>query len=268
MHIEKMHGCGNDFLLVSYNKDVNYSELAVKLCNRRLGIGADGLVVVRNNPLDMMVYNSDGSDVPMCTNGIICFAKYCLERNYLKRNKFEVITDIGKVSVKIEQEYPFVATINMGQPIYTNQSLYISDPLDSFGRILKIGDSNITSYSLFLGTIHTVIFVDDFECNALKLAEEISTYRIFNRKTNVNFVKIVNDSTIKVKTYERGVGWVLSSGSGASAAAVVAERLGFIGKSVNAILEHGQYNIEITKKDGVYISGPAVKVFECELKEE
>lgn len=268
MHIEKMHGCGNDFLLVSYEKNVNYSELAIKLCNRRLGIGADGLVVVRNEPFDMLAYNADGSDVLMSTNGIICFAKYCLDRNYLKRNKFEVITDIGKINVKIEQEFPFKATINMGSPIYTNQALYISDPLDSFGRILKIGDSNITSYSLFLGTVHTVIFVDDFMCNALNLAEEISTYRIFNRKTNVNFVKVVNDNTIKIKTYERGVGWVLSSGSGAAASAVVAEKLGFIGKNVNVVLEHGQYNIEITKKDGVYITGSAIKVFECELKEE
>ena len=76
MLIEKMHGCGNDFCVLSYEKGIDYSNLAIKLCNRKTGIGSDGMIVVKTNPLEMLFYNSDGSRAPMCGNGIRCFSKY------------------------------------------------------------------------------------------------------------------------------------------------------------------------------------------------
>ncbi|MBE6137758.1 MAG: diaminopimelate epimerase [Erysipelotrichaceae bacterium] len=268
MHIVKMHGCGNDYIVVEYEEGISYSNLSKKLCDRRLGVGADGLIVAKRNPFDIEIYGSDGSDIPMSTNGIICYAKYCLDKGYITKNKIDVITDIGKIKVQIENEDSFMASINMGTPIYNNQSLFISDPLDSFGRILNIGDSNIISYSVFLGTVHTVIFVDDFDCNALRLASEISNYRIFNRKTNVNFVKIIDCNNIEIRTYERGIGWVLSSGSGSCAAAAVANELELVDMRLMAHQEYGSYQIEINRKGEVYITGPSIKVFECDIKEE
>lgn len=268
MHIVKIHSLGNDYLVVDYQEKINYSKLAKRICDRRIGVGADGLVVVKTKPHDFDIYSYDGKEIRRSVNGVLCYLKYCLDCGYIKKNKFDVNTEIGKVKAKILNEKPFVASFDMGSPIYNNQALYISDPLDAFGRILSIGDSNITSYSAFLDDVHTVIIVDDFKCSVLKKSREISNYKIFNRNTNVNFVKVIDRNTIEVKTFEKNNGWVLSSGSGSAVSLSVLYRLGMVESSVVVNQQYGNYNIEINKKGELFICGPAIKVFECELKEE
>ncbi|MDE7095660.1 MAG: hypothetical protein K2O23_04145, partial [Anaeroplasmataceae bacterium] len=81
MEFYKMHGCGNDFCVIEYEEGMDYSILAQKLCDRRFGIGADGLIIVKQNPLEMLFYNQDGSRASMCGNGIRCFARYVYEKN-------------------------------------------------------------------------------------------------------------------------------------------------------------------------------------------
>lgn len=267
MIIEKMHGCGNDFCVLAYEKDKDYSKLAIKLCNRKTGIGSDGLIIVKNDPLEMLFYNADGSRAPMCGNGIRCFAKYCLEHNLIKRNKFNVITGAGKMVIEITCEYPFMCKVNMGSPIFMNSMIYVSDSIDCFGRVLNLEDKNITIYSFFMGTVHTVIFVPDFDSDILNYAEAICKHKLFTKQTNVNFVQVKDKENIKVKTYERGVGWTLACGTGCCASVVATSKLGFTNSNVCVELELGHLDIEV-KKDTVYMIGPAVKVFECEFKEE
>lgn len=267
MKIEKMHGCGNDFCILDYDEKTDYEKLAVRLCHRKTGIGSDGMIIVKRNPLEMIFYNADGSKAPMCGNGIRCFSRYCLEHGYIKRNKFEVLTGAGKMTVEIVTEYPFMCRVNMGSPIFKNSMIYVSDDLDSFGRVLRIEDMNIPIYSFFMGTVHTVVFVPDFESELLSHAEEICNHRLFTKKTNVNFVQVIDKNTLRVKTFERGVGWTLACGTGCCASAVAAQRLGLSGKGVRVMLELGFLDIEL-KKNEVYMTGPAVKVFACEYEEE
>lgn len=267
MKIEKMHGCGNDFCVLDYAEGIDYSRLAVKLCSRKTGIGSDGMIIVKQNPLEMLFYNADGSRAPMCGNGIRCFAKYCLEHQYIKRNKFDVLTGAGKMTIEITTEQPFLCRVDMGSPVMNNAMIYVSDELDSFGRVLQVKDIRITIYSFFMGTVHTVVFVPDMESELLNYAEAICRHPLFTRQTNVNFVQVIDDKTIRVKTFERGVGWTLACGTGCCASVVAASRLGLTGTEVRVELELGYLEIEIKKKN-VYMTGPAVKVFECELEEE
>lgn len=269
IHVKKMHGCGNDFCLVPFDPYImDYSKLAVKICDRKLGIGADGLIVVKENPLEMIVYNPDGSRSPMSGNGIRCFLKYCDDLKYTKKNKLEVITGVGKIEATVLSSNPFKCMIEMGKPIFNNSMINVDDELNCFGRTIKVKDRYITINSLFMSDVHTVIFLDDFDSPIIDYAEDISNYPLFTRKTNVDFVKVINKETIKIKTYERRVGWTLASGSGACAAVVAAQRLGYTKPTVNVLFEMGTLNVEITKKGIVNLIGPATQVFECDFDEE
>ena len=117
----KYHGCGNDFIIVSEKEvvDSNYSELATKICNRNTGVGADGFIVVGENPLEMIFYNADGSRAPMCGNGIRCFAKYCFDKGIRNESEYKVLTLAGEMGVKVISENPFVVEIDMGKPDFT-----------------------------------------------------------------------------------------------------------------------------------------------------
>ncbi|MBQ9124343.1 MAG: diaminopimelate epimerase [Acholeplasmatales bacterium] len=268
MQVIKMQCCGNDFCLVEYNSNINYKEFSQKICNRKLGIGADGLIIVKTNPLEVIFYSSQGIKEQMNGNGIRCFSKYCYEKGYKRRNMVECLTQVGRLSVVIESEDPFLCTVNIGTPFYNNQMLFISDGLDSFGRVLKIGSYNVMTYSLSLGAAQTIVFVDSFDDEVIKLACEISEYKIFTRGTNVSFVKIVDKNTMEVKTYEYKIGFTSASGLGCAAGAVAAKRLGFVKNSVKAILELGELEIKVDKKENVTLTGSAKEVFRCEYMED
>lgn len=269
MHVTKMHAAGNDFCLVAYSPYEDYTKLAVKICNRKLGIGADGLIVVKEEPLEMIFYNNDGSRAPMSGNGIRCFAKYAHSKGLSRRGKLSVITGSGLIDIEVTQDEPFMCKVSMGKPIFNNSMLAVNDELDCFGRVLRIKDHFITTYSVFLGSVHTIVFVKDFSDPVLELAKDISNYSLFTKQTNVNFVRVMDKETIRVKTYERGVNdFTDSCGSGACASVVVAQKLGYTKTNVKAELLLGRLKIEITKKGIVNLTGPAVKVFETEYEEE
>lgn len=267
MKVWKMHGCGNDFCVIHYKEYQDYSKLARKLCNRKIGVGADGLIVVKEKPLEMIFYNADGTRAPMCGNGIRCFSKYVLDNGIVKKDKFDVFTQAGRMVIEITNKDPFICKVNLGSPIFNNQSIYVSDNIDSFGRVINVNGLNITVYSFFMGTVHTVIFVDSYNDEVVSLAKEISNYSLFTRRTNVNFVKVVSKDEIHVMTYERGVGFTLACGTGCAASVVTTSKLGLTNNIVRVKLQLDFLDIDVEKKN-VFMSGPATKVFECDYKEE
>lgn len=264
MHVRKVHSCGNDFCMISYEPLVDYSSLAIRMCNRRTGIGADGLIVLKTDPLEMLYYTSEGNRVLMNGNALRCAAKYADELGLSRRNKLEIITGNGIVPVEITKENPFTCQINLGKPNYNSSMIAVNDDLECFGRSILVDNHYVTIYSLFLGDIHTVVYVDSFNDNVIELAEKISNHKLFSKATNVDFVKIVNDSIIEVKTYERGIGFTLANGDGCAAATVVSQKLGYVKMKVKAKVELGQFICEITKKGTVLVSGSLEEVFSCE----
>lgn len=267
MEFYKMHGCGNDFCIMEYEEQINYELRAKEICDRKHGVGADGLILVRQDPLEMVYYNPDGTKASMNGNGIRCFARYCYEKKIVKEKKFDCLTQAGIMHLEIAKEDPFLVRVDMGKPIFNNQMIHVSDHIESFGRLLTVENYHLTIYSFFIGTIHTVIFVDSLDSKVLNLAEKICKNPLFKSHTNVNFVKIIDRKTLQIRTYGRGVGWTLACGTGACAAMITAYKLGLVDSKIKVKVEAGELGIEITKKEAVFMEGPAVLSYIGAIKE-
>lgn len=269
MVVTKMHANGNDFCVVSYEMNTFYDEIAKMVCDRRLGIGADGLIVVKyHNKFEIEVYNPNGELSSINGNAVRCATKYLYDLNLVNKKKLSILARDEIVNVEIINNEPFECLVNMGKPNLKNQMIYANDSIDCFGRIIDIDGIKITVYSFYLANVQTVIFVDDLNNHLLDLAEKIHSYRLFARKTNVNFVKIKNKQELEVKTYERNNGFVLASGSGCCAAAYAAYKLGKVANKIRCYVSHGYLDVEIKNKDEIILKGPAEKVFVCDIKED
>jgi diaminopimelate epimerase len=263
----KYHGLGNDFILVEEDEVQTFDveKLSQILCNRHTGIGADGLIVLKQKPyLKMFFYNSDGSTAAMCGNGIRCLAHY-LYTSGLSLNKYALETGAGEMFVEIVNEDPFLVKINMGKPDFTPANIPVNTNQKEFiNHTLAIHDEMITLSSVFMGTIHTVVFVDDLEkINIEKTGAAICHHPLFPNRTNVDFTQVIDRETLRVRTYERGVGPTLACGSGCCAAAVISEKLGHTDKNVKVELALGALHIELG--DHVYMTGPAARVYDGNL---
>ena len=212
-NISKYHGCGNNFVIMQEAELAEqlgvpcgeesagaYAKFAARVCDESVGVGADGFIIVRTEPvLEMVFFNRDGSRAPMCGNGIRCFAHYCRDHKIRTGDAYPVKTLAGDMVVEVKSTDPFRAQIDMGCPIFDPAAVCVeSDAPDLLELELSLKDGNtLTVSSLFMGTIHTVLFVDDVEADWIEtLGEEICNAPIFAEKTNVNFVKVLDDHTL------------------------------------------------------------------------
>lgn len=259
----KYHGCGNDFIILTEESvsEQSYSELAKQICHRQLGIGADGLIIVKQEPLEMIIFNSDGSRAPMCGNGLRCFAKFCFDEGICTKEVYSVDTLAGTMGIRIISRNPFLVEVNMGKPDFDPKRCGIKTGQDRFfNQKLQLKNGQIEVSSCFMGTIHTVVWMEKLEGADLeKLGEEISNHSAFSEKTNVNFVQILNRKTMKLITYERGAGMTYACGTGACASAVIGLQADMCDRETDVLLPYGQLHIEQKTNDEVMMTGPAVR---------
>ena len=267
INFTKMQGTGNDFIVIEDldGKYANLEGLAIKLCDRHFGIGADGILVVRKSivaDIQMVIINADGSYASMCGNGIRCFAKYIWEKKYVQGVNIRIETGDGVklANISIKDGFAESVTINMGKYNFNPESI---PALSSSEIINKKIEGNHKEYyitSMFMGVPHTMVFgkLEDYDVEEGKFIERHS---LFPEKTNVNFCEVVNKNTIKIKTWERGAGPTLACGTGSCASVVAANRLGYIDKKVAVQVPGGLLNIEIVKGE-VLMEGPAETTFE------
>lgn len=253
----KFQGCGNDFLIIEEKDGVNYEKLSKCICDRHYGIGADGMILVRQDPLSMRIFNQDGSEATMCGNGIRCFVCYC--RNILNRkeDEFLIHTKAGSFCGKVLDESASDIEIDMGTPSFTMEQTGLLNeiPVINYPFYMHFHVYMITT--MFLSTIHTVLFVADADDRKWQhIGRQMHQHPFFTKKTNVNFVEIVNDHAIKVRTYEKGVGMTLACGSGACASAYCAHMLHFCKDQMEVYLKNSLLHIQI-KEDHVLMRGPA-----------
>ena len=269
MIIEKMLVCGEDFLISNFELGVDYSSLSIKLLDRIRGIGANKLIIVKPNPLEMLIYDNLGKREAFNANALICFAKYSFEHGYTNKKDLTILTGAGKTKLEITQEIPFMARLNLDKPNFNNRMIYVNDSLDSFGRVIRFDDTLLTIYSFNLLGVNTIIFVDNIDDKCfIDLAPKVAEYKIFSRKTDVILVKVMDKKNLRIKCYKPGIGFINSSGSGCGAALVAASKLGFIRGKVTCHLDEGIMLPEIDKKGNVYIDILAEKIFECNYNEE
>lgn len=264
INFTKYHGCGNDFIIVREEAvaQQSYPELAKKICHRNLGIGADGLIIVKSDPLEMIFYNGDGSRAPMCGNGIRCFAKFCYDEGICTDRTYPVITLAGVMIIRVVSLVPFLVEVNMGKPDFDPKKSFIQTDQEQFlNQRLLLADGEAEVNSCFMGTIHTVVWIEDLDkIDAESLGKEISNHPIFAEKTNVNMVQVLNDHTLRLKTYERGAGMTFACGTGACASLVIGALQGKCGKEADVLLPYGQLHIIQKSDDEVMMTGPAVKI--------
>lgn len=271
MNFWKLHGVGNDFIAIDGrfdNIDSNdYSDLAKKVCHRHFGVGADGLLVVKNSDIcdvEMVYYNSDGSRANMCGNGLRCFCKFVYDNNIVKDNEFNVYTldGIKKISLDIEKEKIKTIRVNMGKPNFNPKNIPVNTNKEVFiNEKLVINDKEIEISSVLMGVPHTIVFVDKLiKEDVYKYGDLIEKNGMFPKKTNVNFIKVNDKDNIQVYTWERGCGYTLGCGTGMTASVIIANHLGKVNDIVNVNSEGGIVKIEIA--DDVYMIGNAVKICE------
>lgn len=270
---QKMHGLGNDFILMDEIDPLKYdlSELAIKLCDRHQGIGADGIILILPSEVadvKMRIINSDGSEADMCGNGIRCFAKYVYDNHINTATSFTIETGAGIMipELIIEDGKVLFVKVNMGAPHLERSAIpmtgaagnVINESFNIEGREYKIT-------SLLMGVPHTIIFVNHFdESKILSIGRLIEKHPSFTQGTNVNFVEVLNNQEINVRTWERGAGRTLACGTGSCASAVAASLNDLTGKEVTVHLALGDLLIEWI--DGiVYMTGSANHVFEGEI---
>ncbi|MDK2564206.1 diaminopimelate epimerase [Romboutsia sedimentorum] len=261
---QKFQGTGNDFIIFKESdlKDIDYSSLAKKVCNRNFGIGADGMIVVaasNNSDVKMCFYNADGSIATMCGNGIRCFSKFVYENSIVNNTEFSVETLAGIMKIKVSLENDKVAfvDVNLGRPLFVAPEI----PIDKENKLyinkeISVGNETFKVNSLVIGTIHTVIFVDDFEnIDFERIGSKIENSEIYPMKTNVNFCKIIDKENIDVVTWEKGVGITKACGTGAAASAIISSIVHDCSKKVKVKVKGGELFIE--QRDGeAFLIGP------------
>lgn len=282
MKFVKMHGLGNDFIIVEdLQEEIQLSDWEIqRLCHRNFGIGADGLVFIhpsQRGDFRMRIFNSDGSEAEMCGNAIRCVAQHAYETGLVDKNEVMVETQKGLNRIKIFLKGNQVDSVevNMGEPVLDsllvpaqgeNRMIIMEElVLNQLGLTFKIT-------ALSMGNPHCVIFVEDGEKMPFnEIGYLIEHHPLFPRKTNVEFVEIVNKRKIKMRVWERGVGETLACGTGACASVVASVLNNLTERRVTVTLPGGQLEIYWDEKQNqVFMKGPAEKVFtgEADLSEK
>ena len=276
----KMEGLGNDFIMVDNRKQgiekiSTYGELAVKLCDRRFGIGADGIiVVVDSNTCDIgfRIFNSDGSEAQMCGNGMRCLARYVYESGMIEQTEITVETLAGVIVPRLNidsQGKILSVTVDMGKPILEPEKIpFVTDRPTDLIQTIETEKGPVSFTAVSMGNPHAVVFVDDVEKIPLaEIGPLVETHRAFPQKTNVEFVQVISDSELRMKVWERGAGITLACGTGACAAAVAAVLNGKTKNTVTMHLDGGDLEITWNKATGrVFKTGPARLVYQGRIQ--
>lgn len=280
MKFFKYHGAGNDFVLIDNRgeeiPEERKPDLARQLCNRRFGIGGDGLILVESSSkadVKMRIFNPDGSEPQMCGNGIRCIAKHVHDSG-TKRDEIsiETLAGIKDVRVSREGETTYVR-VNMGKPLFERKDI----PATGEGRLLEerleVNGEEVEIYAVNTGVPHVVIFVEDIKkADVINIGRAVRNNALFPQGTNVNFLEIAGDNLFKIRTYERGVeGETLACGTGITASGVIGAVAGEVDprEPIKIVARGGTVYIEVEMKDTeietAFMNGPAELVFVGEI---
>ena len=239
---EKMHGLGNDFIIVERRhlpNGTNDALLAKIICDRNFGAGADGLVIVdlssdKNSDFVWNYYNNDGSEAEMCGNGMRCFAKYVFERGFTDEVSFSVSTKAGIVIPRIMPDG--TVTVNIGKPKLPSL----------LKQKITISSEDILFTYIEVGNPHCVIFIDKDISNEYfyNLGPKIEKNQIFPNGVNVEFVRVLSPNELSCRVWERGCGPTLACGTGACAVVVAANINNLCENKVVVNLPGDKLNVE------------------------
>jgi diaminopimelate epimerase len=275
LRIAKYHGTGNDFVMIEDLDDADPLEasLVAALCDRHLGVGADGSIrVVRGTDGDdffMDYRNADGSLAEMCGNGVRCLAKLVYDRGYTTATELRIGTRAGSKHVSLDVRDNAVAsvTVGMGPPAFARGEIPMTGPSDEpfLTEPFEVDDVTYKASAISMGNPHLVVFAerDPRDVDVTTIGPRIEHDARFPNKTNVEFIE-VRDGVVNVRVWERGVGETMACGTGACAALVAANEAGLVPAKAPVRFPGGTLTVERTQEE-VFLTGPAERVFEATI---
>ncbi len=271
----KMQGLGNDYVYIdAINQKIeNESSLAQIISNRHFGIGSDGLILICKSKIadfKMKMFNSDGSEAEMCGNGIRCVGKFVYDKGFTNKTtlKIETLAGIKELKLNLKEGKVDTVKVDMGTPIFEAKKIPVVSNEEIVRNLeLEIYKKKFKFTCLSMGNPHAVTFIENVEnLEVEKYGSKIEINEKFPKKTNVEFIEIVNKKHIKMRVWERGAGETLACGTGACASVVAGVTNNLLEEKVTVELLGGRLEIEWNKENKhVYMTGPAVTVFEGRL---
>lgn len=271
----KYHGLGNDFIIVDGmdgTVDID-KEWCKNVCRRNFDVGADGVLYImpgEDTDITMVVINADGTEAEMCGNGIRCVAKHAYDHNLVTEQRFSINTLAGEKDATVtlgKDGKVSTVSIDMGAPILNGKSI----PINHNGRFVDehfvIGSLRIRGTAVSMGNPHFITFTELPDETINRLGPELEKHEFFLNKTNVEFCQM-KEGKIYVRAYERGAGWTLACGTGASASTVAAALIGLVpfDEPIDVHLPGGWLKVTVARDLGyVIMEGPAEFVFKGEI---
>jgi len=277
LHFTKMHGIGNDFIVLDHTKSPFQltKEIIQSLSHRQLGIGCDQLLVVENSTLKDVdfkyrIFNQDGNEVEQCGNGARCFYRFVKDKHLTDKASIRVETKSGVIELTEDDEH--MIEVNMGEPIFNPKLIpFISDTeKNEYSISINLPDQKglINIAALSMGNPHAVITVEDINKAHVKtLGAYLESHALFPKRVNVGFMEIVTPHHIRLRVFERGVGESLACGTGACAAAVSGIKRQLLSTPVKVDMTGGSLSIDWKgDTNPVMMKGPAVTIFEGHIE--
>lgn len=274
MRFAKWHGIGNDFVMLADPGDTLSlsSDTVRRLCDRRTGIGADGVIRIApgsdGTDLFMDYVNSDGSIGEMCGNGIRCLALYARQVGLTDKDELHVGTRSGTKVVWIDGDR---VRVDMGAPVFEPAKVPVAwEGPEALHAKISLEDRTLEAACLGMGNPHAVLFVDEpDEVDVAHLGPQIEWNPLFPKGTNTEFIHVDSPTRVRMRVWERGSGETLACGTGAAAGAVAARLLGGTTENMTVVLPGGELELEwsgsLDDAKSVFMTGPAVESFSGEV---
>lgn len=286
MKFTKMHGCGNDYVYVNgfeeKIKQTDKSELVKRISDRHFGVGSDGVIFI--NPSDqadfeMEMWNADGTRAEMCGNGIRCVAKYVYDKGMTQQHDITVISagNVKYLTLTTANDVVKMVRVNMGKPELLPEKIPVQPELSGtlhkekksvlkmlVGYPILVQDKEYQMTCVSMGNPHAVVFLDELsDLDIHMIGPSFEKHPCFPKRTNTEFIKVIDRSNIQMRVWERGTGETLACGTGCCAAVVASVLNGLTDNKVTVKLLGGELFIEWDREENlVYMTGPAETVFE------
>jgi diaminopimelate epimerase len=268
LHFTKMHGLGNDFVVLDgIRQQVSLSTEQVRhIADRHFGVGCDQLLLVESYNDDdadfrYRIFNADGGEVEQCGNGARCFARFVYDQGLTQKTTIPVMTASGRIVLQIQPDGQ--VTVDMGIPELEPERIpFISETRQTLYN-LQLEEEVVSFAAVSMGNPHAVLQVADTETAPVqRLGSRLESHPVFPRRVNVGFMQVVGRKHIRLRVFERGAGETLACGTGACAAVVAGRLQGLLDEDVTVELRGGQLRVRWQGEgQPVWMTGPAETVF-------
>ena len=274
MRFHKYHALGNDYIVLDPSdfpswKAPDTAQIRV-ICHRNFGIGSDGILwgplPTQKADFGLRIFNPDGSEAEKSGNGLRIFSRYLWDQKRVASPSFVIETPGGVVRSEIKESGRLI-TVAMGSVSFDSRRIPVTGPArEVIGETIEVQGRRFLFSAATIGNPHCVIPVDDLSADlARRYGPDIEVNPLFPNRTNVQFLRVLDRSTIQIEIWERGAGYTLASGSSSSASAAVAHRLGLVDRSVTVRMPGGSIGIEIGEGFAITMTGTVNKVAEGEM---